>query len=158
MAWRAAAGPRRTLPRSTALRTATGGAAPVAEPKHRHPAVGLSPGLPLPHRAAAGLRHSGPVCVLTLTSNRARGGDVVAAGGAEGAAHSSIKTLDPGSYPVLFRSPEIRGKIQIGPGDGTRLQNGPLAGPRGVEGPVDRLRQPGAANRITLLVAGKDRA
>jgi hypothetical protein len=43
MAWRAAAGPRRTLPRSTALRTATVCAAPVAAPKHCHPAVGLIP-------------------------------------------------------------------------------------------------------------------
>jgi hypothetical protein len=43
--YRAAAGPRRTQPRSPALRTATVCAAPVAAPRPSHYAVGLSPGL-----------------------------------------------------------------------------------------------------------------
>jgi hypothetical protein len=45
--YRAAAGPRRTQPRSTALRTATVCAAPAAAPKQCPYVVGLSPGLRL---------------------------------------------------------------------------------------------------------------
>jgi hypothetical protein len=47
LSYRAAAGPRRTQPRSTDSRTATVCAAPVAAPKPSHCAVGLSPGLRL---------------------------------------------------------------------------------------------------------------
>jgi hypothetical protein len=45
LSYRAAAGPRRTQPRSTALRTATVCAAPVAALRPFHYVVGLSPGL-----------------------------------------------------------------------------------------------------------------
>jgi hypothetical protein len=56
----AAAGPRRTQPRSTALRTATVCEAPVAAPGHCHRAPGPSPGLPPSHPAAAGPRRTQP--------------------------------------------------------------------------------------------------
>src|ERR1017187_8968289 len=56
----AAAGPRRTQPRSIAQRTATVCEAPVAAREHRHYVVELSPSPPLSCHAAAGPRRTQP--------------------------------------------------------------------------------------------------
>src|ERR1019366_2056877 len=92
MSDRAAAGPRRTQPRSTATRTATVCEAPVAARRQCHLASELTCALAMSDRAAAGPRRTQPRSTAQRTATVCEA-PVAAPGRRHPAGHTSRKRL-----------------------------------------------------------------